>query len=141
MKAFAICLVIVRVGMSASNGILYGTTQFGRSNSFSGPGTAFGLTTNGFLTTLVSFAITNGSLPQAALAQGSDGNLYGTTKYGGTNLVGNVFQLTPDGGLTNLYSFEGGADGIYPVAPLLPARSNPRRSDATRHRAPGRVAR
>jgi uncharacterized repeat protein (TIGR03803 family) len=107
--------------MSASNGVLYGTTQFGRSNSFSGPGTAFGLTTNGFLTTLVSFAVTNGSLPQAALAQGSDGNLYGTTKYGGTNLVGNVFQLTPDGGLTNLYSFEGGADGIYPVAPLLPA--------------------
>jgi uncharacterized repeat protein (TIGR03803 family) len=107
--------------MSASNGVLYSTTQFGRSNSSSGPGTAFGLTTNGFLTTLVSFAVTNGSLPQAALAQGSDGNLYGTTKYGGTNLVGNVFQLTPDGGLTNLYSFEGGADGIYPVAPLLPA--------------------
>jgi uncharacterized repeat protein (TIGR03803 family) len=107
--------------MSASNGVLYGTTQFGRSNSFSGPGTAFRLTTNGFLTTLVSFAVTNGSLPQAALAQGSDGNLYGTTKYGGTNFVGSVFQMTPDGSLTNLYSFEGGADGIYPDAPLLPA--------------------
>jgi uncharacterized repeat protein (TIGR03803 family) len=60
-------------------------------------------------------------VPQAALAQGGDGNLYGTTKLGGTNLTGSVFQMTPDGALTNLYSFTGGADGSYPVAPLLPA--------------------
>ena len=107
--------------MAATNGDLYGTTQFGRSNSPSGLGTAFRMTTNGILTTLVSFAGANGSVPQAGLAQGSDGNLYGTTKYGGTNYIGNVFQMTPDGGLTNLYSFEGGSDGIYPVASLLSA--------------------
>jgi uncharacterized repeat protein (TIGR03803 family) len=105
----------------ATNGDLYGTTQFGRAGSPSGLGTAFRLTTNGVLTTLVSFSGASGSVPQAALAQGNDGNLYGTTKFGGTNFVGNVFQMTPEGGLTNLYSFTDGADGSYPVAPLLPA--------------------
>jgi uncharacterized repeat protein (TIGR03803 family) len=107
--------------VSATNGDLYGTTQFGRVASPTGLGTAFRLTTNGILTTLVSFTGANGSVPQAALAQGSDGNLYGTTKYGGSNVIGNVFQMTLDGVLTNLYSFSGGADGSYPVASLLPA--------------------
>ncbi len=107
--------------MLATNGNLYGTTQFGRADSPSGLGTAFRMTTNGILSILVEFTGTNGSVPQAALAQGSDGNLYGTSKYGGTNFIGNVFQMMPDGGLTNFYSFAGGADGNYPVAPLLPA--------------------
>jgi uncharacterized repeat protein (TIGR03803 family) len=107
--------------MLATNGDLYGTTQFGRADGPSGLGTVFRMTTNGDLTTLVSFTGADGSVPQAALAQGGDGNLYGTTKLGGTNLTGNVFQMTPDGGLSNLYSFEGGADGSYPVALVLPA--------------------
>ena len=40
--------------------------------------------------------------------QGSDGNFYGTTYYGGANDDGTVFQITPGGSLTTLYSF---ADG------------------------------
>src|SRR6478672_11570493 len=36
----------------------------------------------------------------AALVQGTDGNFYGTTQYGGTNDTGTVFKMTPDGTLT-----------------------------------------
>jgi len=39
------------------------------------------------------------------LAQGCDGNMYGTTVNGGTNGVGTVFQITPAGTLTVIYNF------------------------------------
>ena len=42
-------------------------------------GTVFQVTTNGTLTTLVSFNCTNGAYPYAALTLGNDGNFYGTT--------------------------------------------------------------
>jgi uncharacterized repeat protein (TIGR03803 family) len=54
------------------------------------------------------------------LIQGADGNLYGTTEYGGANYWGSVFKITPDGKLTTLYSF--GSDGVQPLnAPLVQA--------------------
>jgi uncharacterized repeat protein (TIGR03803 family) len=37
--------------------------------------------------------------------QGSDGNFYGTSEYGGANGRGTVFQVTPTGMLTTLVSF------------------------------------
>jgi uncharacterized repeat protein (TIGR03803 family) len=40
------------------------------------------------------------------LAQGKDGNIYGTTTSGGTHLYGNIFKITPTGTFTNLYSFD-----------------------------------
>ena len=42
-------------------------------------GPVFQVTTNGTLTTLVSFDVTNGQYPNAALTLGNDGNFYGTT--------------------------------------------------------------
>jgi uncharacterized repeat protein (TIGR03803 family) len=51
------------------------------------------LTTNGTLTTLVSFNGTNGATPQAALLLGSDGSLYGTTANGGVEGSGTIFLL------------------------------------------------
>ena len=59
----------------------------------------------GQLTTLASFNGTNGNEPISALAQGNDGNFYGTTIYGGPNNRGSVFKVTPSGTLTNLYNF------------------------------------
>src|SRR5271166_1837884 len=87
------------------------------------------------LTTLVSFDGTNGAGPQSYLIQGSDGNFYGTTMYGGANdapacdfgiLVGcgTVFKITPGGTLTTLYSFcaqSNCTDGANPYGGLVQA--------------------
>jgi uncharacterized repeat protein (TIGR03803 family) len=82
--------------------------------------------TNSPLTTLYSFSSGDGSSPNG-LVQGSDGNFYGTTEYGGayTNPesegragLGTVFKLTPPDILTTLYSFSD-IDGANPVAGLV----------------------
>ena len=49
-------------------------------------------------------------------------NLYGTTEYGGDAGDGTVFEVTPKGHETILYSFcsqAGCADGSYPDAGLI----------------------
>jgi len=56
--------------------------------------------------------------PSAALIQGSDGNFYGTTGYGGASGFGTVFRMTPDGTVTTLVSFNG-ANGFHPGAKLV----------------------
>lgn len=57
-------------------------------------------------TTLVNFDGTDGENPfYTSLVRGTDGNLYGTTPYGGANRAGTVFKMTPSGTLTMLYSF------------------------------------
>ena len=56
----------------------------------------------------------DGWSPQAPLIRDAAGNLYGTTFYGGTNLYGTVFKLSPHGGAwteTVLYDFGSGNDG------------------------------
>ena len=97
--------------IQASDGNFYGTTFYGGDESCtSGCGTIFQLTPEGALTTLTSFAGTNLSAP-GGLVQATDGNFYGTTLYGGTgssygyNGNGTVFDITPGGTLTMLYSF------------------------------------
>ena len=96
----------------------YGTTPFGGTNN--GNGTVFKVTTNGVLTSLVSFNSTNGAYPIAGLTLGSDGNFYGTTSEGGTNREsqgGTVFKVTTNGGLTSLVSLHDSA-GILPNGEL-----------------------
>jgi uncharacterized repeat protein (TIGR03803 family) len=77
-------------------------------------------------TTLVSFTQTDGAAPYAGLIQATDGNLYGTTVYGGTGCppfgCGTVYRITPGGGVTTVYSFcaqSGCEDGSNPYAALL----------------------
>ena len=74
------------------------------------------------VTVLHSFNVSDGSIPYANLIQGSDGNLYGTTGYGGTNgNYGTVFKISPSTGkLTTLYSFSG-SDGDTPFGALVQA--------------------
>jgi len=69
-------------------------------------------------TDLYNFDNTHGADPQAILAQGRDGNLYGTTYNGGTKGTGEVFQITPSGSLTVLHNFDGGINGGYPQSGL-----------------------
>jgi uncharacterized repeat protein (TIGR03803 family) len=79
---------------------------------------------------LDSFNLTDGLNPDfMSVVQGLDGNLYGTTVYGGVNKgcnarqvgCGTVFSITPGGKLTTLHSFCSSAnctDGAYPVGGL-----------------------
>ena len=69
-------------------------------------------------TTLHTFSTMDGFNLQNTLIQASDGNFYGTTSSGGTNLQGSIFRLAPDGTLTTLFSF-GGVVGTGPQAPLV----------------------
>lgn len=50
-------------------------------------------------------------------AQGRDGNLYSTSQTGGTGF-GTVFQLSPAGKMTVLYSFQNKKDGAFPKSGL-----------------------
>jgi uncharacterized repeat protein (TIGR03803 family) len=89
-----------------TDGNLYGTTSFGGAN---GGGTVFRITPAGALTTLYNFCsltdCKDGTQVYSGLTLGTDGNFYGTTYSGGANNEGTVFQITPSGVMTTLYSF------------------------------------
>ena len=91
--------------MQDVGGAFYGTTT---SGGVYNNGTVFRMSPAGVLTNLYSFGGgADGSYPAAALLQGSDGNFYGTTAYGGAYGDGTVFRMTPDGKLTTLVAFDG----------------------------------
>src|SRR6185437_1564099 len=103
----------------ASDGNLYGTTIAG--GSVSNAGTVFSLKTDrtGFATLHAFGGGTDGKNPEAALIEGSDGMLYGSTWYVNTNTSGTLFKIGKDGtGYSILHTFTG-ADGIQPVGRLL----------------------
>jgi uncharacterized repeat protein (TIGR03803 family) len=79
-------------------------------------------------TTLASFGVPEryGYNPKAPLAQGLDGNFYGTAFQGGLMGLGTVFKITPGGTLAVVHYFgsqEGEADGYDPQAGLVLARN------------------
>jgi uncharacterized repeat protein (TIGR03803 family) len=87
------------------NGNLYGTTISGGANN---GGTVFKIMPTGAYSVLYSFGSSisgDGSSPQSALVMDANGNLYGTTSYGGANGSGTVFKITPAGSESTLYSF------------------------------------
>jgi uncharacterized repeat protein (TIGR03803 family) len=108
--------------MQGSDGNFYGTTSpmvVGRGDGTLLPGTVFQMTPAGVLTTLVTFSVWTAS---SGLVEGSDGNFYGTTEFGGNNGIyggyGTVFQVTPTGVLTILVLFNG-SNGANPQAGLV----------------------
>jgi len=108
--------------VQGTDGNLYGATYGGGAY---GDGTVFVLGVGlQPLTTLFSFDGTDGSDPYAGLVQGTDGNLYGTTLYGGPDNVGTIFKIATSGALTTLYSFctqTYCTDGSSPEAGLVQA--------------------
>ena len=60
----------------------------------------------------------DGEFPYGPLIADNTGNLYGTTSAGGAFGLGVVFQLSPSGTESVLYSFKGGADGANPYSGL-----------------------
>jgi uncharacterized repeat protein (TIGR03803 family) len=83
--------------IQTTDGNFYGTTYDGGAN---GSGTLFQITPSGSLTRLYDFCshsnyCADGSNPAAALVQGTDGNLYGTTAGGGgASNAGTVYRLS-----------------------------------------------
>jgi trimeric autotransporter adhesin len=96
---------------------------------------------------------TDGAIPFAGLIQGGDGNLYGTTLTGGVTSPafigsGTVFELTPTGVETPLYSFTNSVPyagsfldgsnlfaGVIQGPPLMAARRPSARCSRSRRRA------
>ena len=104
------------------DGNLYGTTSAAGANGSGG--TVFKITTAGVLTVLHSFkndTFTDGSVPSGVI-QGTDGNFYGVTAYGGATGNGTVFKITPTGTESVLHSFvNGNGDGFNPSGNLIQA--------------------
>jgi uncharacterized repeat protein (TIGR03803 family) len=95
--------------VQAMDGNYYGTTYTGGSSELPN-GTIFKINAAGALTSVYSFCVTtscsDGEIPTAGMILATDGNLYGSTSYGGPNGGGTVFRLnTTTGVLTTIYNF------------------------------------
>lgn len=114
-------------------GNLYGTTVFGGNGAgcpvadHGGCGTVYKIAPNGTGSVLHVFTGGgDGRFPESTLIMDADGNLYGTTRYGGSAQCqsgagcGTVFKLAPNGAETILHVFHlDGTDGVEPVAGLV----------------------
>jgi uncharacterized repeat protein (TIGR03803 family) len=105
-------------------GNLYGTTMGGGET---GNGTVFELSPVGsgwVESVLYTFkSLHDGIVPVAGVILDFEGNLYGTTTYGGAGHAGTVFELAPNGdGVwteTILHDFGGGNDGDDAMAAVV----------------------
>ncbi len=109
--------------MQASNGNFYGTASRG---GFHSGGVVYEITPAGLYKALYNFCsqpnCADGNYPDATLVQDANGNLYGTTVYGGAYGDGTVFEITPSDQYIVLHSFnvDGDTDGGFPQsAPTL----------------------
>jgi uncharacterized repeat protein (TIGR03803 family) len=112
----------------ATDGNFYGTAWQG--GPFENEGTVFKMTPDGTVTVLYyfcsqgGFQCTDGAGPESPLIQGTDGNFYGTTSFGGSHGRGTAFEIKPDGTFTTLYNFCSQShcpDGDSPDAALFQA--------------------
>ncbi len=113
-----------------TDGNFYGTTLGGGTGTVycgEGCGTIFKLSPKGVFTVLHNFCVEypcdDGSQPDSGLVEGTDGNFYGVTPYyGGENLQGTVYKVSPSGIFTTLYAFcqqNDCTDGQMPRASLI----------------------
>jgi len=105
-------------------GNLYSTSQSGGAPFW---GAVFKITPGGNEKVLYSFCsqtnCADGNTPVSGLTLRPDGHFLGTTPFNGSGIgqgSGTIFDISPTGGLTTLYSFTGGTDGASPQAsPIL----------------------
>src|SRR5580698_4872809 len=116
-------------GLISVGDMLYGTAYQGDPTGPSRYGAVFELTRSGSTwTQTILYNFTggyDGANPESNLVMGSNGALYGTTKSGGLDNQGTVFELAPPaqpGGAwteTVLHPFTGAGDGQYPIGALV----------------------
>ena len=101
------------------DGQFYGTTYQGGYHDY---GTIYKSDGNGNVTILHHFnnylPLYEGYYPQAELIVGKDGNLYGSTLYGGLYGNGTIFKISTSGAFTVVHNMQG-IEGSSIVAPLL----------------------
>jgi len=106
--------------IQSSPNFIYGSTPGTSGNN----GTIFKVGLGGKLTTVYTFcaeaSCADGSKP-SGLTEAADGNVYGTTYFGGTSNFGTFFKFTPAGTLTTLFNFS--LANPNPYAPLVQAAS------------------
>jgi uncharacterized repeat protein (TIGR03803 family) len=117
--------------VQSSDGSLYGTTLLGGSCPAApqaGCGTIFKISASGMFRLIYSFCVNgnpcyDGQGPADGLTLGSDGNLYGTTAFGGgVANAGTIFSITPDGTLTTLHAVISPVqEGKFPFTTLVQA--------------------
>ena len=110
-------------------GNFYGTTNGPTEWDSCAPGTVFELTTSGTERVLYEFCAAqncaDGANPNGGVVMDAASNLYGTTWAGGAYGEGTVFELSPQGVETVLYSFcptgyyNDCPDGAYPRGSLV----------------------
>lgn len=106
--------------VEGADGSLYGTT-YGGGQYYCGE--AFKISKSGTYTLLHDFNPATESCYANGLTLAPDGNFYGTTNYllqgaGAPPNQGAVFRMAPDGTVTVLHVFQGGADGGRPFGTL-----------------------
>jgi uncharacterized repeat protein (TIGR03803 family) len=100
------------------SGNLYGTTGLGGANDV---GAIFEVTPGGTETVLHScdyISEPDCVSPYGGLAIDQSGNLYGTSEEGGYR-DGDVFEIGPDGGFSELYEFTDRKDSMYPITGVI----------------------
>jgi uncharacterized repeat protein (TIGR03803 family) len=109
--------------IEASDGKLYGATEGGGSNHFGG--TIFRLNPDGSgfeaIHNFDASEDSGGPKPEDKLIEGTDGKLYGVTRYGGSFESGTIYRINKDGSgfeVLHEFDFESG-EGYWPESALL----------------------
>ena len=106
----------------SADGLLYGTTSRGGTGD---TGTIFRMAPDGSgYGVLHNFDDTgdDSAFRDPTLVRAESGTFYGTTFSGGTDNVGTIFRMAPDGNsYVVLHSFNAAIDGTFPTAGLLQA--------------------
>jgi uncharacterized repeat protein (TIGR03803 family) len=111
--------------IQAAGGNLWGTTSGGGTIAGcnnANCGTIYKISAAGAFTQIYNFCAqsncADGGQPVAGLVQGTDGNFYGATTYGGANNEGTIFKIKGTGKFTLLHTFDG-TDGASPNGGLM----------------------
>jgi uncharacterized repeat protein (TIGR03803 family) len=123
-------------------GNLFGGTFDGGPPATNRPGVVYKVDPAGHETVLYAFqGTTDGNGVRGNVVLDSDGNVYGTTEFGGGSFPywpfgnGVVFEVSPSGHETVLYAFTGGIDGAWPSAGVVrDSAGNPVRDHSVRRR-------